>query len=52
LFEQLNFRFSNETLLGIICKDRTFLLQKFVRELGAFYKIEDDYIHRLWYLSF
>ena len=41
LFEQLDYTFSNQILLGIHCKIITFIAE-FVRERGRFCKIGDD----------
>ena len=51
LSQQRDYRFTDETLLGIICKGRV-LITEFVRECGTFYKIGDECIHRLRYLRF
>jgi len=50
LFEQRDYSFTDETLLGIIHQDKTLII--FVREWGAFYKTWDDCMHRLRYLRF
>jgi hypothetical protein len=50
LCEQSDYRFTDETLIGIISKGRKLII--FVRGWGAFYKTGDDCIHRLRYLRF
>ena len=43
LFDQLDYRFSNQISLGIHCKVITFI-SEFVKERGRFCKIGDDSI--------
>jgi hypothetical protein len=50
LFEQRDYSFTDDTLLGIIHQDKTLII--FVREWGAFCKTGNDCIHRLRYLRF